>query len=129
MAARTDADAMQEIAEIDLVSTPSLTPFISAAHSLVESVIDSDDDDMLTIVETWLAVHFYHVKDMRPASESAGAVSQSFQYQLGLGLDVTMYGQQAKLLDATGSLARWDQQIKKGRRRRTGVTWVGTEIE
>ena len=127
MAARATADLVEAIIEWDAASTPSLVPFIMAGHSVVESVITSDDEDMLTTVETWLAAHFYAVKDMRAASESAGPVSTSYQHQLGLGLDCTMYGQQAKLLDSTGQLAAWDKRLQRGQRKRTGITWLGTE--
>jgi hypothetical protein len=131
MTARTTATLIQEIAEWDSTSTPSLTPFINAAHSLVESlcVANGLDEDQATIVETWLAAHFYTIKDMRAASESAGPVSQSFQHKVDLGLDATMYGQQAKMLDTSGQLAIWDKKQKSGQRQRGGVFWLGTELE
>lgn len=111
--ARVTALEVQEIIEVDstvLETTPDLTPYISAATSLVdELLVGKHDDDRLKEIERWLAAHFVAIRDVRRSSEKAGTVSESYQYKLGLGLSVTMHGQQAVRLDTSGTLYDLDQ--------------------
>ncbi len=126
--ARTDATAVGGIIEVD--ATIDVTPFIEAANALVTDVCGDSgySDDRLELIERWLSAHFYAVRDIRPASETAGAVSQSFQFSVGRYLEVTMYGQQAMLLDVEGGLADLNARMKKGVRfPPITVGWAGTE--
>jgi hypothetical protein len=113
----------------------SLVPFLAAAASIVTRhlvpVFPADiTEDELTQVETWLAAHFYSIWRQRRASESASVVSASYQYNLGLYLASTMYGQQAMMMDPTGLLAALNAETTEGKRRqRFGVLWMGKEPE
>jgi len=103
--ARVTADEVRAIIDVSTEVT-DLTPFITAAGLLVDKVDEKAilTDAQLKEVERWLAAHYVALRDPRRASEKAGSVGESYQYKLGLGLEVTTYGQQAIMLDTTGTL-------------------------
>ena len=110
---------------IELDETIGLVPFISAAHSLVEEIaVESGHDEArLTLIEIWLAAHFYTVRDPRTTAERAGPVSANYQSAVDLGLATSHYGQMAMLLDTSGLLAA----LSKGKRRTVSASWLGRE--
>ena len=85
----------------------NLRPFIVSADTMVTEYLSSSglSDALLKEITKWLAAHMVASVDRREKSESFGDASRSFDGQTGMGLDATMYGQQAKLLDTTGTLA------------------------
>lgn len=91
---------------IEVDSDVDLDPFIRVAHLIVDEQLSGKgmSDDRLKEIERWLSAHFVAIRDMRIANETAG-VSNAFQYNLGLNFQVTMYGQQAMMLDTSGTLA------------------------
>lgn len=109
MAARVTEVEVEEIIEVD--SSLSLTPFITAANIIVN---DNLSDSSLSIatatlkeIERWLAAHLTQIRsNSLVRSEGVKGVTQAFQYRLGLNLQSTMYGQQAMMLDPTGTLAK-----------------------
>ena len=115
---------------IEVASAISLTPFIEAANILVVKYCDGADDDYTDDetekIETWLAAHFYTVRDMRAEQEKAGPVSEKYQSKVDLGLSTSHYGQMAMTLDYQGGLAALNQKIMNGTARAIGVTWVGS---
>lgn len=124
-------------AEMDEV-TDDLIPFIEAANILVTRVCSFQknkdgslyyDSAGLEIIERWLACHFYKIPNpsdlRRKVSENAENVIES---KVDLGLDVTRFGQQAKLLDTAGGLSRADETAKNTRRG-WGALWLGTRPE
>ena len=112
MSARVTAAEVRAIirdADTDMVGD-TLAPFIMMATKLTDRVVAADDDDvmdaeLLKEVERLLAAHFTCLKYTRVSDEKAGTVGESVQYKVGLRLEVTMYGQQALVLDLTGTLA------------------------
>lgn len=90
--------------------------FIDAANSIVNDVcLDSGyDDDKLTLIETWLSAHLVAIKHQIPASQSVGEVSERYQFSVSLNLNVTIYGQQAMLIDTAGNLAALNKKMKDG---------------
>ena len=131
MAIRTTSDAVEEIIEID--STIDLDPFIEAASALVDKHCAAANSAYtateLELIERWLAAHFYAIRDPRALVEDLGKISATIESKVDLGLDVTRYGQMAKILDWYSGLAALDEQIKKGGRRVIGITWLGEESE
>lgn len=95
-----------------------VAPFIDAAHALVEEVLTASSvalsDTMLTHIEKYLAAHFCAVTCQEAVKEGVGTASIDFGTVLGQGLDQTKYGQQAKLLDTSGTLARLDRAGEEG---------------
>jgi hypothetical protein len=133
MATRTTAELVGGVIEVD--STISLDPFILAASSLVDQVqqyIEENSipeyasglthDERLELVETWLAAHFYHIRDPQAIREQAGSVGASYPSKVDLGINLTHWGQNAILLDHTGTLRRLGSGNKVAR-----VTWVGKD--
>jgi hypothetical protein len=127
----TDAE-VREICEIDAALT-DLEPFRIAANYVVEDNLasvtfytTSPGLSRLKEIERWLAAHFTAIRDKRIDSEKAGPVSQKFQYKLGLNLQSTMYGQQAIMLDKTGTLANLSMKGKRVVGRVTSINpeWV-----
>lgn len=139
MPVRTTSDKVAAIIEWD--ADIPLDPFISVASTLVDRVeraanslnllLDDPDtggksrEDKLTEIETFLAAHFYTLRDPRPASESAGPVSTSYQSAvMARPLSTSHYGMAAMALDETGTLTAIDAG-KPGGPRKVGVFWGG----
>ncbi len=134
MAVRTTDSAVQGIIETD--PNISLTPFIETASFLVDKLlVDATDSDgnpihdatSLELVERWLSAHYYAIRDIRPASEKAGPVSENKMYKVDLNLAVTIYGQQAMTIDISGLLAAWNDDITKGSTKKASVSWAGKD--
>lgn len=126
----TDADKVRTIVETDDEAFPDLGPFIAAANSLVGAVClgSGYSDFTLELIERWLAAHFYAVSDPRSTYEQAGSVSEKLEGKTDLGLDFTRYGQQAKLLDYAGNLAKLGRdQVGKYARVAMEMVWLGTD--
>lgn len=122
---RTTPEEVARIIEVD--PAIPLEPFILAASVLVDEVEQNSsstfDFDRLQLIETWLAAHFYAIRDPRYLSERAGSVGTTIESKVDLNLSVTRYGQMAMVLDTTGTLRRLSEV---GRRRR-GAFWLGNE--
>jgi len=126
MAARVTAAEVKEIIDVDASITDDYITdsFIAVATEMVDSVCISSilSDALLKRIEQWLAAHFIAVRDVRSAEEEHAGV---YQYKVDLGLDVTMYGQQAKLLDISGALAALDKQSDTGQQVRAKIQAFG----
>lgn len=138
MAQRTTAELVAGVIEVD-VDIP-LDPFISAASTLVDRVerfavtlnllLDDPEsdgksrEDKLRQIETFLAAHFYTLRDPRPTGEGAGPVHVTYQSSVALRLFTSHYGQMAASLDETGVL----EAVNAGRPggpRKVGMFWGG----
>lgn len=121
--ARTTAELIAAIIEWDV--SIGLDPFIAAANSLVDEIaVESGHDEArLTLIETWLAAHFYAMRDPRVTAEGAGPVNASYQSAVATGLKTSHYGQMAMTLDTSGLLAA----MSESRKRVASVSWLGNE--
>ncbi len=131
MAIRTNAAAVKKIIEVDDTAVPDLDPFIEVASMLVDEIITTVEGGYTSpqaeLIERWLAAHFYAVRDNRIDTEKAGPVSQKNQFRVGLNLNVTIYGQQAMVIDFKGGLAIINKKAEQGLRTTIGLLWAGTE--
>lgn len=128
MSIRTQEDLVRAI--ISNSAGIDTTPFIRAASLLVDKLDVYDTAGVHSVadlkeIETWLAAHFYGLRDAQYQSKSTGGASATFQGQTGLCLDLTWWGQTAKILDTTGYLAKLDQEAKGGKRV-ASMQWLGT---
>jgi hypothetical protein len=127
MARITDAE-LRGIIELD--SDFVTTEFINYANSLVTDICvpEGYSDGTLRNIEIWLAAHFCANSNraQQVAQETAGPVSATYQYRLGLFLASTMYGQQALAMDWKGGLAALSKRLETGRKGKVGITWLGT---
>lgn len=126
MALRATEALVAAIIEVD--EDIGLSPFIIAANALVEDIaVDSGHtEERLTLIETWLAAHFYAMRDPStiPTSERAGPVSASYQSAVALYLASSRYGQMALTLDSSGLLAAMSPTKVT---RTASVGWAGRE--
>lgn len=116
----TDTD-VRTVIELDAA-------FVTTAHILTANELVTEycvaagySDTRLELIERWLAAHFCAIQQQISASEGAGSVTQSFQYRLGLNLAVTMWGQQALILDTAGGLAGASKAAEEGKRKTVGI--------
>jgi hypothetical protein len=107
--------ALVTIAEVKaIISTDleddSITAFIEMADAIVTKLTGSclTDNDKVQI-ELNLAAHFLSMSDQRLQAEKTGDASSNYQGSTGMGLDATLYGQAAKLLDCSGELVNLGQ--------------------
>jgi hypothetical protein len=127
MAVRTTEALVRAIIEVAATVT-DLSPFINAAHNLVDAKCTDIAEANATEVETWLSAHFYAIFDPRASSETAKGVGQTLQSRVDLGLNVTHYGQMAMMIDQTGGLAFWNDQVKTGKAGASvSFTWLGED--
>ena len=128
MAARTTEAEVGKIIDLDPDIT-DLDPFILAANELVTELCEDYYEAVrLTMIETWLAAHFYAIRDPRATSEGVGPMNTAFQGQTTMALSATTFGQQAMALDTLGKLSVLNRNVNQGRAAGVaGITWLGTE--
>jgi hypothetical protein len=121
---RTTSQKVREVADTD--SSIVMGPFIDTASSLVDWLAAQDSDGnlssaTLTLIETWLAAHFYAHKDpIAYSSKSVGRSRDVYQGTAGMNLNSTRFGQTALMLDTTGNLKSLSESKGKGR-----IAWLG----
>lgn len=128
---RTTDDLVKEVMlpgkDYDTENAPSLTRFIKIANLVVTQVAacatakgSSQDSEVLTEMETWLAAHYYVQSDQVYTSKSNVSASGSFQGSTsGEGIKGSKYGQAALDLDFTGCLEAITAK------RMGGIMWGG----
>ncbi len=127
MPVRTDDEAVKGIiVSADEEESVDLSPFIAAANMLVSArcLPLAYTEDELTIIETWLAAHFYSCDRSRLGQEVIGKASETIVSRVDLGLNLTHHGQQVQVLDYLGGLAGLGTDRKKIK-----VTWLGKTPE
>lgn len=134
MANRATPDMVKAVILSGVDVTHDLTPFITAAHSIIEDecLASGYDEDKLTLIETWLSAHFYACDQRRTIASSVGqgAASESFdKIEVNIGLTNTIYGQMAIRIDTAGNLAAMDNAMNTIKKvlpeGSAGSTWLG----
>jgi len=105
MAVRVNDAEVKEVIDTTLTS---LTPFILVASQQVDRIgtVGTLSAAVLKEIERWLAAHFVALRDKRTSKDNVGDSSHTYEGKTGMGLDFTRYGQMAKMLDTTGTLAK-----------------------
>ena len=88
-----------------------ITPFLDFANMVVtrKLVGVGYSDSNLRLIETWLAAHLVCTKDPQIAKERTGRdTDTTYDGKTGMGLDLTRYGQQVKVLEDLKILAGLD---------------------
>lgn len=115
MALRVDGDEVKNI--IDTVLTADeVVPFINSASLIVDNVLVGQGygDNTLAEIEKWLSAHLISIRDPRIKQEKIGDAQVTYQVGTGViakGLDATLYGQQAKLLDYKNLLSNLSKRV------------------
>ncbi len=108
--AQVTPTAVKDIIETELLVS-SLNSFINMAYAVTRPLAgnlgDCGSGDTLEQIMLLLAAHFVTLRERTLKSESVGGEwSASFMGQDGLGLNASLYGQQALALDCSGNLAK-----------------------
>ena len=127
MAWRTSQEEVRTIVSTD--KDLSIAPFLDAANELVNYVVTQDTAGILTTrmleqVEKWLAAHFYAIHDLQYHERETQDAKGKFQGKTEMGLDATLQGQQAMVLDITGTL----RKINKKDKPKATMTWLGKPV-
>ena len=108
MSIRVTADEVKQIIDTTLTDT-EIDAFITAASLIIDEYLSTNTDlvDALkTELEKWLTAHLIaSTRERQTISEKAGQAEAQYTGKLGMGLDLTTYGQMVKLLDTTGILS------------------------
>jgi hypothetical protein len=86
----------------------ALAMFCQMAQDLVDANLGSSEftDERKSRIGLFLAAHLASTNSPQLQSERVGPYSYTRQGQTGMGLDATFYGQNVKILDTTGTLAK-----------------------
>jgi hypothetical protein len=103
MAARVNGAEVLEIFDSSIAEA-DLDPFITAANLLVNEKLISvgHSAELLKEIERWISAHFASMRDQLASEDSANDIKYEYR---GDGLKLSRYGQQAILLDTSGTLA------------------------
>lgn len=131
---RVTEDQVLEIMPTGTQSSPGMASALRTSNRLtsyveskdVDSVLDADN---LADIELYLAAHFFSLIDKQLSSESTGGASGTYQGQTAQVLEFSPWGQQAMLLDFTGTLGRLNAEAKEGKKHRARVVYLGTKRE
>lgn len=111
-----DVDVILE-RDATVVTDAQADVFITTANLIVNgNLLDTSSeltDAELKEIERWLSAHLMVMKDRRVSSEGAGGVSASYIGSVGMNLQASTYGQQAMVLDRSGTL----QSLNTGKKR------------
>jgi len=107
--ARTTVEEVKKIIDTDL-NDSIIEAFINDANLIITDVFSGNSElssDQLASLEKWLTAHLIAcTRELQPAQEGVKDAKITYQGKTGIGLDATLYGQQCKLIDTTGLLAR-----------------------
>ena len=82
--------------------------------AVLSSDISGLDENRMTLIEKFLAAHFYKINYPDPIEDKIDNTSQRFDHgKVGEGLMATRYGKQAIAFDTTGTLAVNGGGVKK----------------
>jgi len=105
------ADDVKAILDTDIPEADILAYIKSASELVNYSIGSSLADSLKDEVIRWLSAHLIaSTREQQLHSAGAGTAKAVFQGKSGLGLDSTLYGQQAKALDISGKLAALGQK-------------------
>jgi hypothetical protein len=120
MAARVTDSEVRKVAGEPTTSDPTLA--IRTANNLVEvhfASVSTLSDDTLRDIELYLAAHFLSLSSRGGplAAHTLGDATERYHNIYAAGLKSTVFGQQAILLDTTGTLAKVADQAENTSRK------------
>lgn len=96
-------------AEVKVIIETSLTltPFIEAANTIINDRLLSSglSEATLTKIELFLSAHLTTLRERQVSREKIGDAETTYEGRVEMGLNSSLYGQTAQLLDTTGTLA------------------------
>ncbi len=98
-------------------TTKNASPFIEVANLVVDETLASlgMSAERLKQIELYLAAHFMAITEERgaPRRQRLGETVEEWFQDIGKGLNATRFGQQALLLDTTGTLSSENAGVGK----------------
>ncbi len=127
---RTDSAAVCAVLDT-VLNDDEVEPFINTANLMVTAYLGTSSlaADLLKEIETYLAAHFVTHRDRVTAEEDADSVSFKFQGKTEMGLDSSLYGQTAQMLDTTGKLAQLSDADRVGFLAKAGSEATNTSAQ
>lgn len=107
-----DPEKVTQMAKLE--EEADLTVPLEAAAELRKELEGSAETSRLDVIELWLAAHFATLIHRKSESTSWRGGSAKFQGRTDMGLNATLFGQQAVRLDASGILAAREKAAEKG---------------
>ena len=113
MVDRVTPDEVRQVVKLSVaaVSDLDLTEHIGVAHRLTDDLLSgkSLSEDRLKDIERYLSAHFAALfdKEVMSADKKIGGAETEYYLSTAIGkyLDLTVWGQMARLLDTSGTLA------------------------
>lgn len=130
MPASTTIAAVEKIIKYDATVITDTQAFIDTAALIIDAVIGTALPDVrLEVVTRYLTAHLISVTDnsTRVNSEQVKSLMMSYQSRLSEGLGITHWGATAMMLDTSGKLSRWNEQVKSGLSGAFQLVWGGKE--
>ena len=109
---RTTRPEVQDIFDTPL-DKQALESWIEIATEFVDDIAAADSsvsDTRLEKIEKLVAAHLAATQDPRVEKESRDSASASYEGETGMRINASTYGQQAAMLDPTGTLANAGRQ-------------------
>ena len=125
---RTTVDLVKSIIFEDDFDIINYDTFIATANMIVNNVVAVNTKYTTTdlqLIETWLAAHLCCINSPRKTQSTISSVQASYEYRVGLGLNLTRYGQQAIMLASYGELANLNALSEQKKVRKPAVVFVG----
>lgn len=99
------------------LNEPTIEAMLTTAETIIATYIDPLADARVTgtvrdQIKIWLGAHFCAIRDPQAKEESSDGIRTVFHGKSDLGLNATIYGQQAILIDPTGKLRKIDKGTK-----------------
>lgn len=127
-----DIKGMITVAPRDEQGQPiNLSHCIQLANVITDQISDNDDDGVMTDkklaqIEKLLAIHFYTFRDQQYKSKSVDGASDNYQGDTGMYFESSFYGQTAKMMDSTGTLAEMERNARENAgRHEISMDWLG----
>jgi len=128
MPATTTAAAVQKIIKYDETVITDVQAFIDTAALIADAVIGTAlSSTALEVVTRYLCAHLISITDnsTRVNSEQVKSLMISYQSRLSEGLGITHWGATAMMLDTSGKLSRWNEQVISGLSGAFQLVWGG----
>lgn len=132
VAARTNEDLVKSIIFEDDFDITSYDTFIATANMIVTKYVAINANYTagdLQLIETWLAAHFCCINSPRKTQSTISSAQASYESRVGMGFNLTRYGQQAMLLAGYGELANLNVLLDQKKVRKPSVIFIGGSLD
>lgn len=121
-----------QVTQFIQTSATDIDIYAGMANSLVDELLEPLNElsnSRLTMIETLLTCHFIFINERTARLETAGPVTAQYDGLTAMVLMASIHGQNAILLDTTGTLAALQAESTDTNKKRgkASVTWTGMD--